>query len=183
MPEHSSPQRDFARNVVEQLRTAGHAAFWAGGCVRDELLGIDPKDYDVATSALPDQIRELFGRRRTLAIGAAFGVISVLGGRERGAVEVATFRTDGEYHDGRRPASVEFTDAQHDAQRRDFTINGLFFDPIDQRVVDYVGGVADLEARVVRAIGDPRQVHRGQAADVAPCGSRRPTTSPSTPPL
>jgi len=155
MTPNPAAQREFALKVVEQLRTAGHTALWAGGCVRDQLLGIEPKDYDVATSALPDQIRDLFGRRRTLAIGAAFGVISVLGSRASGAIEVATFRSDGEYLDGRRPATVHFTDAQHDAQRRDFTINGLFYDPVDQRVVDYVGGVADVEARVVRAIGDP----------------------------
>lgn len=149
-------QREFARNVVARLRDAGYTALWAGGCVRDHLLGLVPKDYDVATSARPEEIRELFGRRRTLAIGAAFGVVSVRGDRRSGAVEVATFRIDGEYRDGRRPASVEFTDAEHDARRRDFTINGLFYDPLEERVVDYVGGVADIEARLLRAIGDPR---------------------------
>jgi tRNA nucleotidyltransferase/poly(A) polymerase len=106
---------------------------------------------------LPDQVRELFGKRRTLAIGASFGVITVLGPRGCAPIEVATFRTDGDYRDGRRPESVSFTDAQHDAQRRDFTINGLFYDPTAGQVVDYVGGLADLEAHVVRAIGDPRQ--------------------------
>ncbi len=150
-------QRDFALAVVRQLRDAGHEALWAGGCVRDQLLGREPKDFDVATSARPDAVRELFGRRRTLAIGASFGVISVLGAKPLAAIEVATFRTDGVYADGRRPESVTFTDAEHDAQRRDFTINGLFFDPLADRVVDYVGGVADLEARVVRAIGDPHR--------------------------
>ncbi len=142
---------------MKQLRDGGHEALWAGGCVRDQLLGRPPKDYDVATSALPDAVRELFGRRRTLAIGAAFGVITVLGGKPLEPIEVATFRTDGDYHDGRRPESVAFTDAEHDAQRRDFTINGLFYDPVADKVVDYVGGVADIEARVVRAIGDPKQ--------------------------
>lgn len=156
VPEQENPQREFALDVVKRLRAAGHEALWAGGCVRDQLLGRPPKDYDVATSALPDEVRELFGRRRTLAIGAAFGVITVRGG-ELTPIEVATFRTDGEYHDGRRPESVAFTTAEHDAQRRDFTINGLFFDPIAETVVDYVGGLADLEARVVRAIGDPRR--------------------------
>ncbi len=154
-------QRDFALDVVRRLRDAGHEALWAGGCVRDALLGRRPKDYDVATSALPDAVRDLFGRRRTLAVGASFGVITVLGARPLEPIEVATFRTDGGYSDGRRPDSVEFTDAEHDAQRRDFTINGLFFDPLAedaaQQVVDYVGGVADLEARVIRAIGDPRR--------------------------
>ncbi|HEX6963575.1 MAG TPA: CCA tRNA nucleotidyltransferase, partial [Lacipirellula sp.] len=152
----SEPQRQFALEVVKKLRDAGHEALWAGGCVRDQLLGLQPKDYDVATSALPDQVRELFGRRRTLAIGAAFGVITVRN-RDVAPIEVATFRTDGKYVDGRRPESVEFTTAEHDAQRRDFTINGLFFDPVAQQVIDYVGGVADLKARVVRAIGDPHQ--------------------------
>jgi tRNA nucleotidyltransferase/poly(A) polymerase len=152
-----APQREFALDVVRRLRDAGHEALWAGGCVRDQLLGRQPKDYDVATSARPEAVRELFGRRRTLAVGAAFGVITVLGGRPLEPIEVATFRTDGDYHDGRRPETVAFTDAEHDAQRRDFTVNGLFFDPVAERVVDYVDGVADLEARIIRAIGDPRQ--------------------------
>ncbi len=149
-----NPQREFALDVVRRLRAAGHEALWAGGCVRDQLLGRPPKDYDVATSALPEQVRDLFGRRRTLAIGAAFGVITVRGGQLT-PIEVATFRTDGAYRDGRRPESVAYTTAEHDAQRRDFTINGLFFDPIEGKVVDYVGGLADLEAKIVRAIGDP----------------------------
>ncbi|HYO26032.1 MAG TPA: CCA tRNA nucleotidyltransferase [Lacipirellulaceae bacterium] len=148
-------QREFALDVVRRLRAAGHEALWAGGCVRDSLLGAPPKDYDVATSARPDAVRELFGPRRTLAIGASFGVITVLGGKPLEPIEVATFRTDGVYRDGRRPQSVAYSDAQHDAQRRDFTINGLFYDPLSEQVVDYVGGVADLEARLVRAIGDP----------------------------
>lgn len=148
-------QREFALDVVRQLRAAGYEALWAGGCVRDQLLGLPPKDYDVATNAHPDQVRELFGRRRTLAIGAAFGVISVLARKPLHPIDVATFRTDGDYLDGRRPESVAFTDARHDAERRDFTINGLFFDPVAEKVVDYVNGVADLSARVLRAIGDP----------------------------
>src|SRR5262249_10299637 len=149
-------QREFALEVAKKLREAGFEALWAGGCVRDELLGLTPKDYDVATSATPDQIRDLFGRRRTLPIGASFGVITVLGPRAAGQIEVATFRTDAAYSDGRHPDSVTFTTAEHDAQRRDFTINGLFFDPIAEKVVDYVGGQADLERHVLRAIGDPR---------------------------
>lgn len=150
-------QRHFAREVVHRLRDAGHLAYWAGGCVRDELLGRLPKDYDVATSATPPQVREVFGRRHTLEIGAAFGVICVLGGKESGQVEVATFRTDGGYSDGRRPDQVQFSNPQDDAQRRDFTINGLFYDPLTEQVIDFVGGRDDLSARVVRAIGDPRQ--------------------------
>lgn len=156
MAQQQTQQREFALKVVTRLRAAGYEALWAGGCVRDQLLGLEPKDYDVATSALPDQVRDLFGRRRTLAIGAAFGVIAVRAGR-LSPIEIATFRTDGAYRDGRRPESVAFTTAEHDAQRRDFTINGLFYDPLAEKVIDYVGGVADLGARVVRAIGDPRR--------------------------
>lgn len=149
-------QRAFALEIAEKLRAAGYEALWAGGCVRDELLGLTPKDYDVATNATPDQIRELFGHRRTLPIGAAFGVITVLGPRAAGQIDVATFRSDAAYLDGRHPESVTFTTAEQDAQRRDFTINGLFFDPLAKQVVDYVGGQRDLEGCTIRAIGDPR---------------------------
>lgn len=151
--DHSSPARTFARDVVVRLREAGHQALFAGGCVRDLLIGREPTDYDVATSALPDQVRGLF--RRSLAVGASFGVIVVQGSPETGDVEVATFRSDGEYLDGRRPASVRFSDAREDAQRRDFTINGMFFDPIECRLIDYVGGRDDLVSGQLRAIGDP----------------------------
>jgi tRNA nucleotidyltransferase/poly(A) polymerase len=151
-----SPQRTFALEVVQKLRAAGFEALWAGGCVRDQLLGLAPKDYDVATNAKPDEIRTVFGHKRTLAIGAAFGVITVLGRRHEGQIEVATFRTDAEYSDGRHPDSVHFTTAEHDAQRRDFTINGLFFDPVTDEVVDYVNGRDDLARKLIRAIGDPR---------------------------
>src|SRR6478609_9961704 len=149
-------EREFAIDVVRRLRAAGFEALWAGGCVRDELLGLPPRDYDVATSAKPDQIRDLFGHRRTLPIGASFGVITVLGPRAAGQIEVATFRTDATYSDGRHPDSVTFTTAEHDAQRRDFTINGLFYDPVAKQVVDYVGGQQDLKDHILRAIGDPR---------------------------
>jgi poly(A) polymerase len=155
MPD-ASRQREFALEIAQKLRAAGFEALWAGGCVRDELLGLVPKDYDVATSATPDQIRDLFGHRRTLPIGAAFGVITVLGPRPAGQIEVATFRSDAAYSDGRHPDSVTFTTAEHDAQRRDFTINGLFFDPIAEQVVDYVDGQEDLQKRTIRAIGDAR---------------------------
>jgi len=148
------PAREFAIEIVRRLRGAGFLAYWAGGCVRDELLGLQPKDYDVATDASPERIREVFGRRRTLAIGAAFGVITVLGRKNQGQIEVATFREDADYSDGRHPDSVRFSTPEHDAQRRDFTINGLFYDPLDERVIDYVGGQRDLEAGIVRAIGD-----------------------------
>ncbi|MEO2047358.1 MAG: CCA tRNA nucleotidyltransferase [Pirellulales bacterium] len=148
-------QREFAVKVVMQLRQAGYEALWAGGCVRDQLLGRTPKDYDVATSAHPNQVRALFGRRRTIPIGAAFGVISVLGGQQNHPIEVATFRNDGIYLDGRHPEKIIFSTAEEDAQRRDFTINGLFFDPLDERVIDYVHGQQDLEQHLIRAIGDP----------------------------
>jgi len=147
--------REFALDVVRRLREAGFQALWAGGCVRDHLLKLRPKDYDVATDATPEQIRNVFGRRRTLAIGQAFGVIVVLGPKSAGQVDVATFRRDATYSDGRHPDRVTFSSAPEDAQRRDFTINGLFFDPIVEQVIDYVGGQPDLARRVIRAIGDP----------------------------
>jgi hypothetical protein len=149
-------QRRFALEVVHTLREAHFEAYWAGGCVRDQLLGRTAKDYDVATNATPPEIRQLFGFRRTLALGAAFGVITVLGPREAGQVEVATFRRDAEYSDGRHPDHVSFSSAREDADRRDFTINGLFYDPLEDRVIDFVGGQEDLQRRLVRAIGDPR---------------------------
>ncbi len=152
---HSQHAREFAIDIVKKLRDAGFRTLWAGGCVRDELLGLRPKDYDVATNATPQQIRDVFGRRQTLAIGQAFGVITVLGPKSAGQVEVATFRRDAEYSDGRHPDGVTFCDAEEDAKRRDFTINGLFYDPLQQEVIDYVGGREDLQRRVVRAIGDP----------------------------
>jgi len=151
-PEQS---RQFAVEVVRRLRDAGHEALWAGGCVRDELLGRIPVDYDVATSATPDAVRQVFGHGRTLAVGAAFGVITVLGPKGAGQIEVATFRTDAAYTDGRHPAGVTFSTAIEDAKRRDFTINGLFLDPLSGEVHDHVGGRADLAAGVVRAIGVP----------------------------
>jgi tRNA nucleotidyltransferase/poly(A) polymerase len=148
--------KDLATDVVRRLRAAGFEALWAGGCVRDQILGIPPKDYDVATSALPEQVRDVFGRRKTLAIGQSFGVITVLGPKEAGQIDVATFRRDATYSDGRHPDSVSFTSAEEDALRRDFTINGLFYDPVESRVIDYVGGQEDLRQGIVRAIGDPR---------------------------
>jgi len=147
-------QRRVAADVVRKLRGAGFEALWAGGCVRDKLLGRVPKDYDVATNATPPEIRRLFGRRRTLAVGAAFGTIIVLGPKPAGQVEVTTFRQDAEYSDGRHPDQVTFSTAREDALRRDFTINGLFYDPVEEKVIDYVGGQEDLRRRSVRAIGD-----------------------------
>lgn len=146
--------------ILRALRDAGHTAYFAGGCVRDELLGIEPVDYDIATDALPEAIRALF--RKTAAVGASFGVVLV---KERGVtVEVATFRSDGPYSDRRRPDHVEFSDPTHDAQRRDFTINALFLDPLADPpgggragVIDLVGGLADLDAGIIRAVGSPEQ--------------------------
>ena len=149
-------QRRFALDVVRRLRTAGFEAYWAGGCVRDELLGRKPKDYDVATNATPPEIRALFGHQRTLPLGAAFGVVTVLGPRPAGMIEVATFRQDAEYSDGRHPDHVTFSSAREDAARRDFTINGMFFDPVDRKVIDFVGGQEDLQNCLIRAIGSPR---------------------------
>jgi len=149
------PQRQFAVAVARRLQEAGFRALWAGGCVRDFLLGRDPQDYDIATDARPEQVRQLFGHRKTAAVGASFGVILVRGPKEAGTIEVATFRTEGPYLDGRRPESVTFTTAEEDAQRRDFTINGMFYDPIAQNVLDFIGGERDLSAGLVRAIGDP----------------------------
>lgn len=154
---YSDPNAELALETIERLRQAGYIAYLAGGCVRDALLKRTPKDYDVATDARPEQIRELFGHRRTLSIGAAFGVVSVLGKKHaaQDPVEVATFRSDGPYSDGRRPDTVHYSTPEEDATRRDFTINGLFYDPTDHHVIDFVGGRRDLEAGRIRAIGDP----------------------------
>lgn len=144
------PMETAATRIVERLRGAGYEALWAGGCVRDMLLGRPAHDIDVATSARPEEVSRLFPR--TVAVGAQFGVIVVLdGGRE---YQVATFRSDGAYADGRHPVKVSFTNAEGDARRRDFTINGLFYDPIEKRVWDFVGGEADLRAGVLRSIGN-----------------------------
>ena len=153
-------EREFAIDVVRRLREAGYQALWAGGCVRDEFLGRIPKDYDVATDARPEEVQRHF--RHTVAVGMAFGVINVLGprsGEKAPEVEVATFRSnvfdsDGR-SDGRHPDSVVFSSAQEDALRRDFTINGMFFDPLENKLIDYVGGREDLQARLLRAIGNP----------------------------
>lgn len=165
MPEKSDPvsekrlreQRAFAESIVRRLRNAGFEAYFAGGCVRDELLGRPPVDFDVATSAPPERVRELFTARRTQEVGSAFGVVLVRPPRRSGLkpVEVATFREEFGYSDGRHPDRIRFSDARTDAQRRDFTINGLFYDPLQDRVIDYVGGLEDLRRGIVRAIGDP----------------------------
>src|SRR5437868_7297315 len=148
-----SMMENVARSIVRKLRAAGHVAYYAGGSVRDLLRGQVPKDIDVATDARPEMIQKMFSR--TYAVGAHFGVIVVL--EDGFQFEVATFRSDGAYLDGRHPTEVHFATAVEDAARRDFTINGMFFDPEANEVVDFVGGRADLQARVIRAIGDPGQ--------------------------
>ena len=142
-----------ALKILKQIRAAGFTAFFAGGSVRDRLLGREAKDYDIATSATPDQIEALFPK--TVAVGKSFGVIVVV--EDGSETEVATFRTDGGYQDGRRPDSVHFCGAEEDAKRRDFTVNGMFYDLIEDRIIDYVGGQEDLQTKIIRAIGEPEK--------------------------
>jgi poly(A) polymerase len=137
--------------VLERLRDAGYEALLAGGCVRDMLLKRQCSDYDIATSATPDEVAKLF--KRVLMIGAKFGVVMVI--HDHCQVEVATFRSDLSYSDGRRPDEVCFTTPREDAERRDFTINGMFYDPISDEVTDYVGGREDLDRKIVQTIGSP----------------------------
>lgn len=139
--------------IIEKLKKAGHEAYWAGGCVRDILMGHEPKDYDIVTSAKPDEIEELLDE--TKPVGKEFGVILAIEGGH--AFEIATFRSDSGYSDGRRPDAVIFTDAKEDALRRDFTINGMFYDPSTDKVIDNVGGQKDLEAKLIRFIGNPHE--------------------------
>ena len=142
---------DSAIEIIRELRHHGHEAYLVGGCVRDMVMKIEPADYDIATSAHPEEIMQIFPRTRS--IGVQFGVVLVI---YRGhPFEVATFRSDEAYVDGRRPTGVVFTDAKQDVLRRDFTINGLLYDPISETVIDYVDGQSDIRARIVRAIGDP----------------------------
>lgn len=146
--------KELAHHIVATLRDNDHEAYWAGGCVRDALLGREPSDYDVATSALPAEIQQCFPNSR--AVGAQFGVILVH--EAEAEVAVATFRLDHDYLDGRRPASVSFTRSpQEDVRRRDFTINGLLFDPLEDHLLDFVDGRRDLDARLIRAIGTPSE--------------------------
>jgi poly(A) polymerase len=140
-----------AVNIVRQLQAAGFAAFWVGGCVRDFLLGRDPQDFDIATDARPEQIEKLF--KRTIAVGRKFGVMIVV--EDKHQFQVATFRAEADYEDGRRPTKVVFSSAEADAQRRDFTVNGLFYDPVTEKLHDWVGGEKDLRAKIIRTIGSP----------------------------
>jgi poly(A) polymerase len=151
MPLTSYPHVEAARTVAARLTTHGHRALLAGGAVRDLLLGVEPRDADVATSARPEEIVQLY--KGAKLVGASFGVILVPVGDFW--IEVTAFRREGPYLDGRRPSSVEPASEEEDARRRDFTVNGLFMDPASDQIFDYVGGRADLEARILRAIGDP----------------------------
>src|SRR6266700_6684614 len=148
-----SPMEMTARDVVARLRKSGHIAYFAGGCVRDIVRGQIPKDFDIATDARPEAVQQLFSR--THAVGAHFGVILVL--ENNFQFEVATFRSDDAYIDGRHPSAVHFSSPEEDAKRRDFTINGMFYDPVAEKVIDFIGGCADIAAKLVRAIGDPAQ--------------------------
>lgn len=149
----ASPMEQTARGIVARLRERKHIAYLAGGCVRDMIGGLLPKDYDIATDATPEEVQKIFPH--TYAVGAQFGVVVVV---EDGInFEVATFRSDDAYIDGRRPTAVHFSTPEQDSKRRDFTINGMFYDPVAEEVIDFVGGRADLEAKLVRAIGDPAQ--------------------------
>jgi putative nucleotidyltransferase with HDIG domain len=142
-----------AREIVERLQSAGFAAFWVGGCVRDFLLGREPLDFDIATDAKPEQVEKLFSK--TIAVGRKFGVMVVV--EEGHQFQVATFRAEADYQDGRRPEKVVFANAEADAKRRDFTVNGLFYDPVTGKIHDWVGGENDLRAKIIRTIGLPEE--------------------------
>ena len=145
--------RDTAIRIVRRLQNAGHETYFVGGCVRDLLRGVEPGDYDIVTSARPDEVRSLFSR--TVPIGISFGVVVVV---ERGrSYEVATFRAESDYEDGRRPAHIEFTTAEGDVRRRDFTVNALLMDPVTGNNIDYVDGRRDIEGHVIRTIGSPEE--------------------------
>jgi poly(A) polymerase len=146
-------QRDKAVAIVKRLRQEGFESYLAGGCVRDLLLNKAPQDYDIATSARPEDVQRIFPR--TIPVGAQFGVILVM--LDGHSFEVASFRFDGPYIDGRRPSQVRYGTLQEDIFRRDFTINGLVYDPIEDRLIDLIGGKKDLERRCIRAIGNPRE--------------------------
>jgi poly(A) polymerase len=145
--------REAAVEIARRLQRAGFAAFWVGGCVRDFLLGCEPHDYDIATDAKPEQVEKLF--RKTIPVGKKFGVVIVVEGQQQ--FQVATFRAEADYRDGRRPEKVVFASAEADALRRDFTVNGLFYDPATEQIHDWVGGEKDLRAKIIRTIGEPEE--------------------------
>ncbi|HEX7570150.1 MAG TPA: CCA tRNA nucleotidyltransferase [Verrucomicrobiae bacterium] len=145
--------KTIAQEIVATLQHAGFAAFWVGGCVRDFLLGREPQDFDIATDAKPEQVEKLFSK--TIPVGRKFGVVIVVEGGQQ--FQVATFRAEADYQDGRRPEKVVFANAEADASRRDFTVNGLFYDPLTQKIHDWVGGEKDLRAKIIRTIGAPAE--------------------------
>ena len=145
--------RETAHEIVATLQQAGFAAFWVGGCVRDFLLGREPQDFDIATDAKPEQVEKLF--HKTIPVGKKFGVIIVVENEIQ--FQVATFRAEADYQDGRRPEKIEFANAEADASRRDFTVNGLFYDPLTQKIHDWVGGEKDLRSKIIRTIGKPEE--------------------------
>jgi len=147
----SDSAKTVAKEIAARLQAAGFAAFWVGGCVRDFLLGREPQDFDIATDAKPEQVEKLF--RKTIPVGKKFGVLIVVEGGQQ--FQVATFRAEADYQDGRHPEKVIFASAEADASRRDFTINGLFYDPLTQKIHDWVGGEKDLRAKIIRTIGKP----------------------------
>ncbi len=149
-------KRELAKEIVRKLQARQFEAYWAGGSVRDKILGQEPKDYDIATSAKPEEVKKLF--TKTIPVGERFGVVIIV--FEGVNFEVTTFRTEGAYSDGRRPDQIAFTDARQDALRRDFTINGLFYDPLSEKIYDYVGGEKDIRARKIRTIGNPKERFR-----------------------
>src|SRR5574341_2191217 len=143
-------KKDCALHIVQKLRDSGYEALFAGGCVRDMVMGKEPHDFDIATSARPEEVMKLFSR--TVPVGAQFGVVLVLFDDHQ--FEVATFRSDAGYADGRRPTEVKFTSSKEDVLRRDFTVNGLLYDPMTEKVIDYVEGVQDIQKKVIRTIGN-----------------------------
>jgi poly(A) polymerase len=145
--------RETAKEIVATLQQAGFAAFWVGGCVRDFLLGREPEDFDIATDAKPEQVEKLFAK--TIPVGRKFGVVIVVENGQQ--FQVATFRAEADYQDGRRPEKVEFANAEADASRRDFTVNGLFYDPLTEKIHDWVCGEKDLHAKIIRTIGKPEE--------------------------
>jgi poly(A) polymerase len=149
----SAPKENLATSIIHRLHKAGFDAYFAGGCVRDRLRGVEPKDFDIATSATPPQVEKLFPK--TIPVGAHFGVMLVV--EDEIPFEVATFRTDGGYQDGRHPTSVSFSNLEEDAKRRDFTVNGLYYDLKTKQVIDKVGGEADIKKKLIRTIGDPEK--------------------------
>ena len=146
-------QRENAIEILKRLQKAGYEAYFVGGCVRDELRGVNPQDYDIATSAHPDEVEALFPK--TVGVGKSYGVILVL--QDGWQFQVATFRSESGYLDGRRPTEIQFSDAKTDARRRDFTVNGLFLDPATDTLHDWTGGKTDLERGVIRTIGEPAE--------------------------